>query len=164
MRKVLSVAVVTALAVTGVPVGALAADNTSIAVVGTAYRANMQPLPHAEVQVRDLKSGSRVLSVMSDVSGSYSFKGLAPGTYIVEVVDKTGKVMGMSAPFVLITGPSVTVSVVAVAQGTAAASGQNAGFSFLGMGPVTSLAVVGAAGAASVTAVVATKPDASPSK
>ncbi|CAN5517924.1 hypothetical protein BH23ACI1_BH23ACI1_13750 [soil metagenome] len=163
MRKFLSMAVVTALAATSTPTVVVATENSSIAVAGTAYSVNMQPLSNAEVQIRDLKSGSRVNTTLSDVSGSYSFKGLRPGTYVVEVVDKSGKVLGMSAPFVLGAAPSVTVSVVAVGQGTAT-SGEGAGFSFLGMGPVTSLVVVGAAGAAAVTAVVATRPDASPSR
>ena len=162
MRRFLSVAVITALAAS-VPQGVLAAGEQSSAVVGTAYRVNMSPIARAEVQIRDLKTGSRVNSTFSDESGSYSFKGLRPGTYVLEIVSSVGRVLGMSAPFTIGNAPLVNVSVVAVAEGTAA-SGQSAGFSLLGMGPVTSLAVVGAAGAAAVTAVVATRPDASPSR
>jgi hypothetical protein len=163
MRKFLSMVVVTAVAAAGMPFSALAAGEESVAVVGSVYRTNMQPIAKAEVQIRDLKTGFRVSSTFSDPAGSYAFKGVRPGTYVVEIVDRTGKVIGMSAPFVLGSAPSVNVSVVAVAEG-AAASGGNAGFSLLGLGPVTSLAVIGAAGAAAVTAVVATRPDASPSR
>jgi hypothetical protein len=163
MRKFLSMAVVMALAATSTPAVMVAAANSSISVVGTAYSVNMQPISNAEVQIRDLKSGSRVNTTLSDVSGSYSFKGLRPGTYVVEVVDKSGRVLGMSAPFVLGAAPAVTVSVVAVGQGTATL-GAGAGFSILGIGPVTSLLVVGAAGAAAVTAAVAARPNASPSR
>jgi hypothetical protein len=127
------------------------------------YRTNMQPIAKAEVQIRNMKTGERVSSTFSDTSGSYAFKALRPGTYVVEVVDRSGRVIGMSAPFALGSAPTVNVSVVAVAEG-AAASGGHAGFSLFGLGPVTSLAVMGAAGAAAVTAVVATRPDTSPSR
>jgi hypothetical protein len=163
MRKFLSMVVVTAVAAAGMPLSALAAGDESISVVGSVYRTNMQPIAKAEVQIRDLKTGYRVNSTLSEASGKYEFKALRPGTYVVEVVDRSGKVLGMSAPFVLGSAPSVNVSVVAVAEG-AAASGGHAGFSLFGLGPVTSLAVIGAAGAAAVTAVVATRPDASPSR
>jgi hypothetical protein len=53
--------------------------------------------------------------------------------------------------------------VIALAFGPTAASTAG-GFSFLGMGPVTTMTILGAAAAASVTAVVTTRPDASPSR
>jgi hypothetical protein len=163
MRRFLSMMVVMTLAVAGTPIGVLAAGQDTVSVVGSVYRTNMQPIAKAEVQIRDMKTGQRVSSTFSDASGSYAFKALRPGTYVVEVVDRSGKVIGMSAPFALGSAPTVNVSVVAVAEG-AAASGGHAGFSLFGLGPVTSLAVMGAAGAAAVTAVVATRPDASPSR
>jgi hypothetical protein len=163
MRKFLSMMVVMAVTTAGVPFSALAAGEDSVSVVGSVYRTNMQPIAKAEVQIRDMKTGYRVSSTFSDAAGSYSFKTVRPGTYVVEIVDRTGKVIGMSAPFALGSAPTVNVSVVAVAEG-AAASGSSAGFSLLGLGPVTSLAVIGAAGAAGMTAVVATRPDASPSR
>ena len=69
----------------------------------------------------------------------------------------------MSPPVSLGAARSVALSVVATAPG-AVAAGTSAGFSLFGLGPVSSVAVLGAAGAAAVTAVVATKQDASPSR
>jgi hypothetical protein len=163
MRRFLSMMVVMTVAMAGTPIGVLAAGQDTVSVVGSVYRTNMQPIAKAEVQIRNMKTGERVSSTFSDTSGSYAFKALRPGTYVVEVVDRSGRVIGMSAPFALGSAPTVNVSVVAVAEG-AAASGGHAGFSLFGLGPVTSLAVMGAAGAAAVTAVVATRPDASPSR
>jgi len=68
----------------------------------------------------------------------------------------------MSAPITATAGAVQSVSIVAVAGGVLTGSG--GGFSLFGLGPVTSVAVLGAAGAAAVTAVVATTPDASPSR
>jgi hypothetical protein len=58
----------------------------------------------------------------------------------------------------------IAVSVVASGLGVTAASAAGGGFSLFGLGPAATLAVLGAAGAAAVTGVVATKSDASPSK
>jgi hypothetical protein len=163
MNRVLSIVVATTLAAAGPSAGLLAAAPQSITLKGTAYTAALHPLPHATVQIRDLKDGARILSAMSDARGTYTFEGLQPGTYIIEIVDAAGRVLGTSAPFKLGDAPLVTVSVVSAGSG-AAVAGKSAGFNVLGMGPVTSLVVMGAASAAAVTAVVATRPDASPSR
>ena len=90
-------------------------------------------------------------------------KAFRSNLYIVELADASGNVLGMSAPFTLGAVKIATVSVVAVAPG-AVTTGAGAGFSLFGLGPVSSVAVLGAAGAAAVTAVVATRQDASPSR
>jgi hypothetical protein len=164
MRKFLSFVLVTVATTAGTPHSVLAAEPDSIGLTGTAFTSNLQPLSNAEVQIRNFKTGVRVNSMRSDTAGQYSFSALQAGTYIVEIVDASGRVLGMTAPFVLGAAPNVRVSVVAVAQGLATASPESAGFSLFGLGPVSSLAVIGAAGAAAVTGVVATRPDASPSR
>lgn len=162
MRSFVAILVVSAVAAS-TSLGLQAADRQAIAVTGTAYTVELQPLPNTTVQIRDLKTGNRIKSTVSDAKGIYTFEGLQPGTYVVEIVNASGRVVGMSAPFALGDSPSVTVPVVSVGPGAAAAGGKS-GFGVLGMGPVTSLAVVGAASAAAVTAVVSTRPDASPSR
>jgi hypothetical protein len=164
MRRFLSFALITVVTAAGVPPAALAAEHDSIGVAGTVYSSGLQPLSSIAVQIRNFKTGTLVSATRSDASGQYSFPGVQPGTYLVEVVDASGKVLGMTAPFVLGAAPNVRVSVVAVAQGLATPTAGNSGFSLFGLGPVSSLAVVGAASAAAVTAVVATRPDASPSR
>jgi hypothetical protein len=137
--------------------------SESLTVTGTAYTSTLQPYSNVRVQIRDIKSALVVSSTTSSASGDYSFENLAPGSYIAEIVDGSNNVVGMSAPFTLGSVPKVAVSVTAVAPGLAT-SGGGAGFSLLGLGRVSSLAVLGAAGAAAVTAVVTTRQDASPSR
>jgi hypothetical protein len=163
MRKFLSMVLVTAVTAAGVPLGAQVPNGDSISVIGTAYTVNLQPLPKVNVQIRNLKTGAPVNSMMSGSAGEFAFRDLQPGSYIVEIVDPTGKVLGMTAPFSLGSAPMVNVSVVSVSSGLAS-SGRTAGFSLFGLGPVSSLAVLGAASAAGVTAVVTTRPNASPSR
>jgi carboxypeptidase family protein len=163
VRKVLSTLLVTAVTVAGATVGMRALASEPVTVTGTAYTSTLQPYSNVRVQIRDLKSALVVSSTTSNASGDYSFENLPPGSYIAEIVDSSNNVVGMSAPFTLGNVPKVTVSVTAAAQGLAT-SGGGAGFSLLGLGPVSSLAVLGAAGAAAVTAVVTTRQDASPSR
>jgi hypothetical protein len=163
MRKFVSTLLVTLVTVAGVPVGMTAQASGSVTLTGTAYTSTMQPFADVRVQIRDIKSALVVSATTSSASGEYTIEKLPAGTYIAEIVDGSHKVVGMSAPFTLGNVPKVTLSVTATAQGLASASG-SAGFSMLGLGPVSSLAVLGAASAAAVTAVVTTRQDASPSR
>ena len=163
MRKFVSTLLVTLVTVAGAPAGMTALAAEAVTLTGTAYTPTMQPFSNVRVQIRDIKSATVVSSTMSSASGAYSFENLPAGTYIAEIVDGASKVVGMSAPFTLGSVPNVTVSVTATVEGAAAAGG-SAGFSMLGLGPVSSLAVLGAASAAAVTAVVTTRQDASPSR
>ena len=163
MRKFLALAVVAAVSAAAVRSTAQPAVPGTSRLVGTAFNTNLQPLPNATVQIRNLQTGAVVGSTISGDRGEFTFIDLAPGTYIVEIVNAAGTVQGMTAPFSIVTAPLVSVSVVSVGQGLVE-SGGHAGFSLFGLGHVTSLAVLGAAGAAGVAAVVATRPDASPSK
>jgi hypothetical protein len=163
MRKFLSTVLVTVTMMTGAPLGVMASQQDLIGVKGRALNSSQQALPNARVQIRDLKSAQLVNSTTSDATGEFSFDNVKPGDYIVEVVDASGHMLGMSPPFTLGAARSVTISVVATAPGAVTAGG-GAGFSLFGLGPVSSVAVLGAAGAAAVTAVVATRQNASPSR
>ena len=163
MRKFLALAIVAAVGATGVPSTARTAGPETTRLVGTAFNAGLQPLPNATVQIRNLQTGAVVDSTISGDKGDFTFINLAPGNYIIEVVNAAGAVQGMTAPFSIGTAPLVSMSVVSVGQGLVESAG-HAGFSLFGLGHVASLAVLGAAGAAGVAAVVATRPDASPSK
>jgi hypothetical protein len=71
-------------------------------------------------------------------------------------VDAAGRLVGLSPSIPLAANAIVTVTVSASVAGALAASA-GAGFSLFGLGPLASIAVVGAAVATSVTAVVATR-------
>jgi hypothetical protein len=162
MRKLLSIALVAAVSFGGVPLSALPAAYDSVAVSGNAYTPTRQPLSNAVVQIRNVKTGALVNSTVTGAAGEFAFKDVPPGMYIVEIVNSSGAVQGMSAPITLGSAPLVNVYVSAASQGMP--SSERAGFRLFGLGPVATLAVLGAAGAAGVTAVVSTRPDASPSR
>jgi hypothetical protein len=161
MRK--SVAIGLMMMLTAVQPAVFAAGQAAGALTGIVRGGHMQPLTGMRVQLRDVQSGNVIGSTTAAEAGSFSFPGLPPGTYFVEAVDASGKVLGVGAPVSLASGATATTSVIAPGVGEAAASAA-AGFHLLGMGPVTSVTVLGAAAAASVTAVAVTRPNASPSR
>jgi hypothetical protein len=134
-------------------------------VSGSALRTDFKPLPAATVRLRQFEGNGAVLaSARTGPSGEFAFSGVPAGNYLIELVDFSGKLVGMAPPFVVAGQGPVVVSVMASGLGVTAASAAGGGFSLFGLGPTASLAVLGAAGAAAVTAVVATQPDASPSR
>jgi hypothetical protein len=151
MRKSFAVVLVAVLVV---PV--LMSAQGQGAVSGVAQNADKAPLPNFRVHVRNANTGELNGSTVSNQAGQFSFAGLQPGNYVVEIVDAAGKVVGLSPSLSVAAGSTVTVTVGAPAAGAlAAASG--GGLSLLGLGPLASVAVAGAASAAAVTAVVATR-------
>lgn len=149
MRK--SFAVLVMVAVAAVPV--LARGQGALG--GVAQSADRAPLSNFRVQVRNANTGELAGSTTSNQAGQFSFTSLQPGSYVVEIVDANGKVVGLSASLPVAAGSTVTVTVGATAAGALAAGG--GGLSLQGLGPLASVAVAGAASGAAVTAVVATR-------
>jgi len=162
MRKIVSVGLIFVMTLA-------AASSTLVAqsggtMTGIARGNHMQSLPSVNVRLRNTDTGAVVGTTVTTEAGTFTFSALPAGNYIAEVIDVAGKVLGVGAPVSLPAGATATTSVIALAVGPTIAASGASGFGFFGMGPVTSMTVLGAAAAASVTAVVATRPNASPSR
>lgn len=167
MRKLISAGLVLAMVLLGVPMSASAAVKPASRQQGTingmAQGANKQPLPNYSVRVRNVASGQVAGTTTSNAAGNFSFAGLEPGSYVIEIVDAAGKVVGLSPSIAVAAGSTVSVTVSATAAG-AIAGASTGGFSLFGLGPLASVAVISAAGVAAVAGVVAARDTASPSK
>ena len=161
MRKIVSVGLIVVM--TLVAASSTLEAQSGGTMTGVARGNHLQSLASVNVQLRNLDTGAVVGTTTTTEAGTFTFPALPAGKYIAEVVDAAGKVLGVGAPVSLPAGGTATTSVIALAFGPTAASTAS-GFSFLGMGPVTTMTILGAAAAASVTAVVTTRPDASPSR
>lgn len=160
MRRLLSGFVAAAMLAACVPAAAFGAVQGAQpqqgTISGVAVGADKAPLPNYTVRIRRVDNGSLAGSTTTSQAGEYTFAGLAPGNYVVEIADAAGRIVGMSPSISVAAGASVSVNVSASAAGALAAGGKG-GFSLFGMGPLASVAVLGAAGAVAVTAVVATR-------
>jgi hypothetical protein len=122
---------------------------------GVAKDTAQQNLSGVKVQVRG-PNGQLAATGSTNSSGSFSFAGLNPGSYTIEILDAAGNIVGTSASVTVTAGATATVTVTAAAAGaiTAAAGG---GLSLFGLGTIGTVAVVGGAAAATIATVVATK-------
>lgn len=172
MRRVLSLGLVMAVAAVGMPVGAYAATKAPAArqgqetgsLNGIAQGADRAPLRNYTVRVRNVADGQIAGTTTSSGAGEFTFAGLQPGNYVVEVVDAAGQVVGLSPTLGVTAGAAMSVTINASAGGAITAAAASGDFSLFGLGTIGSVAVITAAGVAGVTAVVATRGDASPSR
>jgi hypothetical protein len=147
-------------AMPGARAGGAQAPVATGALNGTAHSASGQTLPNYTIQLRNLQTGQLAGTTTSNAAGGFSFAGLNPANYIVEVVNPSGAIVGSSAATAVAAGTTVTVAVssMAVAAGAAAGGAAAAGIS-------TALVVTTVAVAAGIAGVlVVAKNNASPSR
>ena len=145
------------------PRTAAARQNQSAALKGVAKDANGQNLAGATVRVRNAATGEVTAEIVTDSVGGFVSPALAPGSYILELVNTAGQLIGLSPAVSIAAGTTATVGIMATAAGSLAAGAAGGGLSLFGLGTAASLAVIGAAAAAAVVGVVATRNTASPS-
>ena len=163
MRKLVSAWLIVVMSAAGLPTMVSAAAQESSTISGVARGPNLQALKTVRVQLRNATSGEVTGSTVTTETGEFLVPNLPSGSYVVEILDGTNHLLGISAPVFVAPGATASTSVMALAPGTAAAA-SGTGFSIFGMGPVTSVAVLGAASAAAIVGVVATRPNASVSR
>jgi hypothetical protein len=125
MKRFFSLALVLALVSIGVPLGAAAPQNASLA--GIARNAGGDPLVNHTVRLRNVATGQIAGTTWSSAQGAFSFTGLAQGNYVIEVVDATGKIIATSASIPVATGAAITGVTVTASAASAAAIGAAAG-------------------------------------
>jgi Carboxypeptidase regulatory-like domain len=164
MRRFVSIGLMVMLVASLVPGRAFAGVKAEGGTLtGVARAADNAPLPNYTVRVRRADDGGLAATTTTNQAGEFTFTGLPQGSYIVEIADAAGKVVGMSPAVAVAAGGSVSVTVGATAAG-ALTAGSGGGVSLFGLGKLASVTVIGAAGAIAVAAVVATREDASPSR
>ena len=173
IAAVLSASLTTApLVAAGRPGAVRAAGQATGALAGTAQSAQGQTLANFIVRVRNLTNGNIAGSTTSSAAGQFSFAGLAPGNYMIEVVNAAGQVVGASASVAVAAGATVSVTVTASAVATLGALGTGAGVTAAAAGSVgaasagvsTALVVTTAAAAAGIAGAVAVATTASGTK
>jgi Carboxypeptidase regulatory-like domain len=155
MNRVLAFALVVSMAGTSVfAAGAQAPSNSSIS--GMAKSSAGRGIASATIHLRDLETGQLAGTTTSDAAGQFSFMGLLPGSFTVEIVSAAGEILGSSAPIPVTADAAITGVVVTTTDGS-----KKKGAFFMSTAGVIAVAATGAA-VAGVTA--ATRSTASGSK
>jgi hypothetical protein len=89
-------------------------------IAGIVRDAQGQMLPNVKLQLRNVDTGQVVAKTRAGADAAYQFTGVAPGNYIVEIVDDSDRVIGLSAAAALAANGAVTGLVAALTATTAA--------------------------------------------
>jgi hypothetical protein len=120
------------------------------AIQGNALNSANAALGNASVRLRDARAGHIVESQLTDQTGLFSFKGVDPGSYIVEIMGQD-QYSVLAATGVLNVGPGEAVSAVVKLPYNLPTIG-----SFIGRSTPSAGAVTSQAAASGVTASQAT--------
>lgn len=159
MHRVALVALVSLFVLHGTTRFAAAAQvqGATGALQGVAQSSTGEVFSNVTVQLRNVQTGQLAGSTTTNAAGSFSFTGLNPANYVVEIVNQAGTIIGTSSVVSVTAGAAVAATVTAAAVGVGAATA--AGIS-------TAVIVATAAAWAGVvgTVVAANQGEASPSR
>jgi len=95
--RIVAIGVAFAMAVSTAPAALLAQQSTTLS--GTAKDQAKSPYTDFQVRARDVTAGAIAESAKLDGQGNFSLAGLSPQNYLVELVNKDGKVVCTEGPF-----------------------------------------------------------------
>ena len=154
-RRIQILGVVLAMATAAAPAHLTATSPGVQGIIrGLATDPCQNPLAGHRVRLRNPQTGADVLATTSP-AGEFIFAGVATGAYVLEILRDDGAVLGTARTVVGTEVASSSVSIVAAATGVVRCGG---------IRPRTILALTGAAAAGIITAVIALKDEASPSR
>lgn len=130
-------------------------------VGGTAQNAQGQNLASYKVQIRNADTGQLAGSTNTATTGQFTFTGLSPANYVVEIVDPAGNIIGTSSSLGVTAGANLTITVGASMAAAGAAIATGAAAFWTSTAGILTIAAVGAG----VTGIVVNATnDASPSR
>jgi len=156
-RSVIATLLVLSMTAPAARVAAATPADAAGSVSGTAQPSAGHSAANAAVRLRNLTTGNVAGTSVTDASGAFTFAGVEPGNYVVEMLDGAGNVVSTSATVAVTQG-----AVTGVAVGSAAAVAGGVGGFFGSTLGILTIAAAGA-GVAGVT-VAANRPVASPSR
>ena len=169
MRRIAALAAVFSMVLISAPLYAATGTRAAFrvppqtgSIKGTAQGSQGQTLASYTVRVRNADTGQLAGSTTSNTAGSFSFTGLSPANYVVEIVDQAGNIIGTSSAISLAAGAAVSVTVGATAAGVAAAAAAGGTAFFASTAGIVT--AVAAAGAVTGIVVAVNKNNASPSR
>lgn len=166
MKRVLALALVVALVGLGTPLPVFAGNPNALkgSIAGIAMDNTGVTLPNYLVRCRNVTTGTVLATQMTKANGAFSFANLEPGAKVLELVDNSGRVVGVTSAVVLNAGQMIVTGVLltATAAGAAPPAGKKGAAGFF----TSKWGIILLAGATAGIAagVIASGGDGSPSK
>jgi hypothetical protein len=79
--------------------------------MGAAFKVDNSPIPGARVQLRNLVNGRVEATAVGNEAGRFTFARIEGGTYVVELLGDSGKVVSVGHAFVIAPGETVATFV-----------------------------------------------------
>jgi hypothetical protein len=98
----------TAVSQRGGPASRPTATTESASVVGAAWSANNSGIAGAHLRLRAASSGKIGATTVADQTGRFHFDAVPAGSYLIELVDESGKVLAVGQLFTI--GPGETIA------------------------------------------------------
>jgi hypothetical protein len=153
MRRLITISLVAVMSLQVVRL--FAAGQNAASLAGTARTSAGRTVGNTSVRLRNVTTNEIAGTSTSNTAGQFSFAGLQPGTYAVEVLNAAGEIIGTSSAVSVAAGATIT-GITVTAAAAAAATSVAAGFS--------TAAIIGVIGAgAAIATVVIVKNTGSPS-
>jgi hypothetical protein len=115
MRRVIAVVLAWLLVFAGAPRTSAAAKSTGT-ITGVARSTAGQPLGGHSLRIRSVRTGDVVATATTSANGSFVVPNLDPGSYVVEIVDTAGRIVGTSGITTVIEGSSAALVVTAASR------------------------------------------------
>jgi hypothetical protein len=80
-------------------------------ILGTAWNSDNTPIPSARVRLRNVQTGKIDATAIASDLGQFSFDGMESGSYVIELVSDSGKVLAIGHTFSLAPGETVATFV-----------------------------------------------------
>lgn len=80
-------------------------------ILGAAWNVDNTPIPQARLRLRNLGTGRIETAAVADDAGQFSFSDIDGGTYVIELVDASGKILTVGHPFIVAPGETVATFV-----------------------------------------------------
>jgi hypothetical protein len=112
MRRFIAVVLASLLVFATTPLTSAAAKSTGT-ITGIAKNTAGQPLGGHSVRVRSVRTGDVVATATTSAGGSFLVPSLDPGSYVVEIVDTAGRIVGTSAIATVVEGGIASLMVTA---------------------------------------------------
>jgi hypothetical protein len=97
IRQIVATGLAVALAAAVVPMSVSAQQNVTIS--GTAKKESKKPYAEFTTRARNVQGGQIAGTVMLDTNANFALAGLPPANYVVELLNKDGKVVCTEGPF-----------------------------------------------------------------
>lgn len=86
-------------------------NSSGARIVGAAWTADSQPVPNANLRLRNVVTGKIEATTVANSTGRFTFEGVEGGSYVTELVTDSGRILALGHTFSVAPGETVATFV-----------------------------------------------------